>query len=93
MRNELIFLEVVYDDDALIELASLKPKSLDELGRSIITRMPVRAELLLVFWRPYEPQGNLTMSNLITLIEVKPLNGNSALADMLRFIEGKIGRA
>ena len=78
----------VFKDDALIELASLKPKSLDELGRSrLLLRDARKGRIASGILEAIKTAGELKDEQLNNVNRgQKPINGNSALADMLRVL-------
>ena len=78
----------VFKDDALIELASLKPKSLDELGRSrLLLRDARKGRIASGILEAIKTAGELNDEQLNNVNRgQKPINGNSALADMLRVL-------
>ena len=78
----------VFKDDALIELASLKPKSLDELGRSrLLLRDARKGRIASGILEAIKTAGDLKDEQVNNVNRgQKPINGNSALADMLRVL-------
>jgi ribonuclease D len=78
----------VFKDDALIELASFKPKSLDELGRSrLLLRDARKGRIASGILEAIKTAGELKDEQLNNVNRgQKPINGNSALADMLRVL-------
>ncbi len=73
---------------ALIELASLKPKSLDELGRSrLLLRDARKGRIASGILEAIKTAGDLKDEQVNNVNRgQKPINGNSALADMLRVL-------
>ena len=78
----------VFKDDALLELASLKPKSLDELGRSrLLLRDARKGRIASGILEAIKTAGELNDEQLNNVNRgQKPINGNTALADMLRVL-------
>ena len=78
----------VFKDDALLELASLKPKSLDELGHSrLLLRDARKGRIASGILEAIKTAGELNDEQLNNVNRgQKPINGNTALADMLRVL-------
>ena len=78
----------VFKDDALMEMASLKPKSLDELSRSRLLLRDARkgriASGILDSVKAAQVSNFDEVNKEVKL--VKNLNGNSALSEMLRVL-------
>ena len=78
----------VFKDDALMEIASLKPKSFDELGRSRLLLRDARkgriASGILDSVKAAQVSNFEEVNKEVKL--AKNLNGNSALSEMLRVL-------
>ena len=78
----------VLKDDALMELASLKPKSFDDLSRSrLLLRDARKGKIAKGILDSIKAAEDLKFEqfNYVTKV-TKSLNGNSALSDMLRVL-------
>jgi len=78
----------VLKDDALIELASLKPKSFDDLNRSrLLLRDARKGKIAKGILDSIKAAEDLKFEQVNYVSKVpKSLNGNSALSDMLRVL-------
>ena len=78
----------VLKDDALMELASLKPKSFDDLSRSrLLLRDARKGKIAKGILDSIKAAEDLKFEQVNYVTKVpKSLNGNSALSDMLRVL-------
>ena len=78
----------VMKDDALMELASLKPKSFDDLSRSrLLLRDARKGKIAKGILDSIKAAEDLKFEQVNYVTKVpKSLNGNSALSDMLRVL-------
>jgi len=78
----------VLKDDALVELASLKPKSFDDLSRSrLLLRDARKGKIAKGILDSIKAAEDLKFEQVNYVTKVpKSLNGNSALSDMLRVL-------
>ena len=78
----------VLKDDALMELASLKPKSFDDLSRSrLLLRDARKGKIAKGILDSIKTAEDLKFEQVNYVTKVpKSLNGNSALSDMLRVL-------
>ena len=78
----------VLKDDALMELASLKPKSFDDLSRSrLLLRDARKGKIARGILDSIKAAEDLKFEQVNYVTKVpKSLNGNSALSDMLRVL-------
>ena len=78
----------VLKDDALMELASLKPKSFDDLSRSrLLLRDARKGKIAKGILDSIKAAEDLKFKQVNYVTKVpKSLNGNSALSDMLRVL-------
>ena len=78
----------VFKDDALMELASLKPKSFDDLSRSrLLLRDARKGKIAKGILDSIKAAEDLKFEQVNYVTKVpKSLNGNSALSDMLRVL-------
>ncbi len=78
----------VLKDDALMELASLKPKSFDDLNRSrLLLRDARKGKIAKGILDSIKAAEDLKFEQVNYVTKVpKSLNGNSALSDMLRVL-------
>ena len=78
----------VLKDDALMELASLKPKSFDDLNRSrLLLRDARKGKIAKGILDSVKAAGDLKFEQVNYATQVpKSLNGNSALSDLLRVL-------
>ena len=78
----------VLKDDALMELASLKPKSFDDLSRSrLLLRDARKGKIAKGILESIKAAEDLKFEQVNYVNKVpKSLNGNSALSDMLRVL-------